>query len=563
MSSVLYDIPLDTWFEVAELLDTQDLINLRIVNKHFHYIFSLNTIWKPLATSRWFKIDDQPREIIKDTKEYFAYYTERNQIDVDISKSMEKIVHSTNSNEIFEIGWSLVNLRYKAIPKLVQLKSFGANLSIKYYSHMILCSIRHGEVIKLLQELGSKYLTPIDGDAEDLLFKLSYIDPAFDRLLPFRQKIIENTIEAVQLHPKLDESTPSSLRILIIRNCLIQCLNFQKDTHPFTPYQQQYVEDSFILRVYAGEALGSKIVFESIVQKIAKYFDVESILTESFMIVKDDTFHDGKAYILMTPKKAKVFSHRHIIRTLGLRQSDLEKLLIPLTNKHILNEVIGTEIHFGLFESEIAKNNSYDEIYNISHSSIRKSHIQFFNHLLHAILSNPKFSGDLLSSTITHREIAEQLFIENLTRELPFNCVHFQNGLLNEQFSSQQLKTSIIKNFYKFSHLNIYSEDSYEKIRTPLKFKIGQIVHHTRTGQIGVIIGHKNEYFTIFNQYGETRVCDKDTLLQMQDITKLDLHILTTELWIGVLFTHFDFEQDRFIPTQHLLNLFPNLRIMN
>lgn len=555
-------ISADTLYEVAELLDVDDIVNLGKVNKRLRQDLSSNRVWKRLTKKRWFMIDDIPFSSIGDVTDYYAYYRQRALWDCTIRDFLKLVADddkNVDSSKIFDYGWRMLSMRHLAIPMLNEIRRTGKNLTVKYYASSVLTSIRHGELFQTLLEYArnddAQFSQP-STCAEELFFKLSYMDPAFDNILPRRKFVIEKVIEMVPKHPSYSESMPNAKKVLIIAAILYKLV--EKPSY-FTP-NLKGIEDYSILRVYAGEANGNKLIIESIIQKIASYFDIECSLTETFLTVKD--VKGDLSYLLITEERQREFNHSDLLR--ALYQPDvLENLLQPLSTKSLLRKFFETtELSYC---TKFASNGCNDT-YRRSRISFHENIFRIFQQYYRVHSSHYQFLKEGNTVNIQDPTVLNEAGLRTMFQLLSVSCP-FDVGLIptSELINSAAIKhykNYIIENFYTFSNMGIEpfsSEDLTPELKQP-KLKIGEVVYHERSARYGIIVALKSSgkdvYYMILTDCARLYVLGEDGLATLEFFPPVLYDLITREPLVGLFFKSLDENSRKFIPTRHLKKLF-------
>lgn len=549
-------IPSDTWYEIAELLDVNDIRNLRCVSKSLHETFSSNRIWKPLSQTRWFSIDDQPVALLKDVQDFYSYYRQRAIIDAQIQETVNNLAVSDDARQILEQGWDIIKMNYKAVPILNELRLKSNSFPVKYYATELLGSIRRSEVFRVLSELKKSGVVSADSP-EELFLQFTYADPSFDDLLPFRRKVIEEVIDRVQTHLLNRNDVSSSYKVLWIRKILLEVI--KKPALIEECYGNTvYTEDVSILRIYAGEVNGTNTVMNAIVQKIASYFDVKSTLTKMFLVVEDSSFHTGRSYVLGRRNKASVVSYEHLRRSTGYSVEELNKLLKALTIEDLV------------FEGLSQKTPAFCAQEHFPHK-FRNSKVPFPSTRLQGLfLSYLKGITSELGTESNHTAAFERLcrgdetlntpFI-SVMRWFPFDILQIKHHKHFEFWTMEQTKEWLIKDHFVFQDTHHFSPfgEAIEEGHQELQFKIGDVVYH-RSGDYAVIKGHNNEVYDLLTHMNSFRSCQESTLTKVNHLNHEIFTALSRVFWIGYYFKDFDDEKCRFIPRKQVIESCPSLK---
>lgn len=531
-------LPDDILYEVAELLDAKDIANLRCVNKRLCQVFSANRVWKPLTKSRWFKIDDIPLTLFENVEDYCEYYRNRNRIDVQIQKTIENMVDGDGIEDILKNGWHIVNLKHDSKPILNELRRKGRDLSVRYYASSLLYTIRLAKLLKYLKEL------PTLNCAEELYFMVSYMDPAFDNLLPYREKIISKTIRVVARQKAFKEDTSNAVKVGLIACVLYGVIK----KSPLIKPNLKGLEDCSILRFYAGESNGTKLMIDAIVQKIASLLGINCSITKFFLKVENNS--DDKCFVSLANNKIRILSYSTILRESRSETDVLNQLLkpIPLTEHlQLFDDPIG-QSYFSQFP--LLQRN---EVYKYSRQIFNEDNfitIKFFLDQHEARRYPEHHITDLAIGVIFKGFSTLSPFLLPYSPQIPNSAV--ERYIENTINHFEKLTTYELEPFS--------SSDMRPNFNTPI-FKIGDVIFHETFGEYGIVMGvkptDKEVFHQVFVDYGKITVFSDQRLEKIDEMNKDIYTLLTKEPLIGLFFSHYDKELKKFIPTKYLAKLFP------
>lgn len=347
-------LPQEIWIDIAQLLDAEDLFNLRLCCKRLNRIVSSRAIWKPRCYQNW--LNHQSHDLLNEDitpriDDWFYYYRSRNRIDQHLGYILKQISQECDGAKNQESLRLL--LRYKppmVIPLLhrtVKRGFLGQNASFDVVTlcQRLLTTFRHRHVYELFsnQEETSEFVH----NAEETFFlPLAAIDPSFDRLLHFRTIFFERIHVFIKKEFNNLEDflrLPTTLRVDKLICYLLEALDiFNSDRHLF-------LEDFMLLRIYAGETAGHPLVILSIIQSLASRYGVETVLCGSYLIIHDSRLKDRETYLTFSSAGVpKIFTRRRLIQSLKrivgssdyiIRSEILPSILLPLKHKELLTTV--------------------------------------------------------------------------------------------------------------------------------------------------------------------------------------------------------------------------------
>ncbi|CDH10781.1 uncharacterized protein ZBAI_02567 [Zygosaccharomyces bailii ISA1307] len=156
----------------------------------------------------------------------------------------------------------------------------------------------------------------------------------FDLLLPHRQRVLNGVHTLVKQEHGLDGflAMPATLRVDRLVCFLMGLLAPQRQQQQHQ--QQLCLEDFMLLRVYAGETQGHPLLVLSIVQTLAAYYGVETVLCGSYLVIRDTQLRAGETYLTVSSRGVpKIFTRRRLVQS-------LRRILGGSTEQTITNQVL-------------------------------------------------------------------------------------------------------------------------------------------------------------------------------------------------------------------------------
>ncbi|CCD25515.1 SCF ubiquitin ligase complex subunit MDM30 NDAI_0F01970 [Naumovozyma dairenensis CBS 421] len=387
-------LPLEIWSQIVSDISLKDLFKLRRVNKILNEKLSSNTIWKAKSYEYWLrhqnndviteykrckmlpKVPTKGQESIPENKRiWFDYFQKRFQMDLKFIRELNNFVDQEFEKDIMEdrqkVYWNayfdlirsyprafLIPLLHRLILKSpVSFTGYDKDADseklrydAKYHAIKILRSLRHSQCYNALVGVDDnleprKFLTLRDDELmESFLLKWNAMDNSFDTLVKFRPKFyndINNQIKQkfngyLKDFKKLD----TFKKIEIITQVVIDNLHWDKEAHINNQGRfdeaETKVESFMLLRVYAKEIEPSASLFFSIVQKIARLFDIQAKMTLTALLCLDEKDPDNYYYVFFNLEdiykgSCTIRDKRWLSRSLGASERELfTRSLLPL-----------------------------------------------------------------------------------------------------------------------------------------------------------------------------------------------------------------------------------------
>lgn len=363
MPSLVYDLPQELWIEIFENLSYEDLLRLRLCCKTLNETVSLDWIWGQRCMERWVKSDAEDmlaqkmdgNESLVRKGSWFYYFRLRNRMDRHALNTMQKLKNCLEEGTY----WSKMEHLLKCGPMIIQLlkkleaKGYESTtpFEITYLSRQVLLTMRHMQLFDYIDSASNAEAAEWVHYAEETVFlPLCAMDPAFNRLLPFRSKIMKQV--RTQVEQNFEDLSqfmllPSTLRLDKLMKYLFDALEKNRLDH-VRQHTRYYLDDFMLLRVYSGEAKGHPLVLLSIIQAVAERYEVECALCEKFLIVRDDRIRNGETYVTITQTGSpRIFTRKNLVSSLCrifpsrdvVISSVIPKLLQPLRTRDILLKI--------------------------------------------------------------------------------------------------------------------------------------------------------------------------------------------------------------------------------
>ncbi|SCU92972.1 LAME_0F02212g1_1 [Lachancea meyersii CBS 8951] len=566
-----FGLPKEIWLTIFEYLDTIDLLRFRACSHEFNELVKTPYIWMSRCRARWVKIEEGDflagqlslplRGPSKD--DWFYYYRYRNRMDEHIMNSLSGIAEC-GKLELETYGDCMNRcLKYAAfsIPLLRSLELEGYTeqrpFDITFLARQLLLMMRH----KCFFEFIDRSLAPeanewVHHAEESVFLPLGTMDLAFNRLLPHRTKIFN------QVHSQLKENfpdisqfmqLPDTLRIDKIMKYLFLALNEARSDRPLQR-PRHFLDDFMLLRVYAGEAKGHPIVLLAIIQEVSSFYDVETVLCEEFLIVRDARIRTGETYVTISPAGSpRIFTRKNLVDSLcrifpsrqAVLSSVIPKMLQPVRTQDLLTK---------LFDewSPHCKKSYWDMVPEKNIESLRS---------LMPYSKHPPRCSDyeyyqaywkLKSSSIQEqfRRLGENHFIHFVKSRYPHDnlFMHASFEQIGNDSSGLSGPRSLDPLFEKYS------------VSKTLSSLVGSVVRDKRTDAHFILVSTKSaeggsQYVSLLDPFGDICILLREDIKmakpqEIDDAVLAELmHSLSlTEL--GLFFTKFDRHSNRFIPSR-------------
>lgn len=504
--------PQEIWNNISSFLLTEDLFNLRLVSKCVDEKVKYHTIWKFRCEKQWLEhqshdvlnqkefFEDQKLIDTRENNNWIHYYRYRSRIDSSVIKQLHQLVNVYDNAEYWKIFSNILRMKRELIiPILHSIVSsdFNDDMVLTTIAGDLLTTIRHKHLFELLNiENSVKKARHLNDTPMELLFlEMATVDPSFDRLLKYREKV-QNQVHDI-LHQKFELDSflqlPSTIRVDKITRVLYDVLNLQKWASNPTWGDRLYTEDFLLLRIYAGEVKGYPLIILSIIQSLAAVYNIDTELSCVYLIIKDHKLRNGESYLTISPKGIpKIFLKQHLIRTLG--ESNYHDFIKPLTNGDVIrltfNELADTKKSrwsIVKYDSQCSLIRQRDMIYPYSKLPIMHTAVGPYS-LVHSVRHtelSSRFNKMINNSIIT--SIQQNFPGDSIYLDREFPNVSYEEWLLHKY------SISMTKNQTRTNQIG--------------KFML------TRNGELVCIAGVKEEalnskrfYYTVINSIGEYTV---------------------------------------------------------
>lgn len=260
-------------YKIVGYLDVKDAAKLRQLNKSIKVDVDAAPIWKREVERRWLSQFDQKSEKPRRGMSYAEYYSKRRLIDLDVIKTLHKIIDDDSSKRVFKECWRLVKKKNLITPILNKIRNSSLNrnkLSLRYFATEILRAIRRGTTYELIDRAVAAGTVPYNHlfeNYEEVLYLLGHFDPGFDNLAPHREEILSIMKTFVEEVPEFSTASPGEKVRIILKTVHHYLYDREKNVAI-----GHYAEDNVLLRTYLKEARGHPIVIIAMVEKIAQDF---------------------------------------------------------------------------------------------------------------------------------------------------------------------------------------------------------------------------------------------------------------------------------------------------
>jgi hypothetical protein len=406
---------------------------------------------------------------------------------------------------------------------------------MKYLSTNLLNTIRRNQGISYLSKGFDK------SDAEDFFFKMSYLDPSFDELLPYRTKILDEVSRTVR--SGIIDGTFEKSPIAIVKatvDVLFKVCHCDTDHEVVQDnFSGNSTEEYSILRVYSGEVVGSMWIQYSIIQKISSLFGIKSTVSETFLVIEDASFNNGAVLLFLKGDKPQFISMNYL-ESLFLRQESED------TIRYITAETILKVWHHST--SIIEKSQIRYTASDVSLNIYPKSKSPFYSRIV-----NTLWIIESLKSTSKigpHNPSVLQGIIEEQKRLFPFDSC-----IIDKE--NNRLHKSLPEDFFDFPHTHRYIPFTRANVPEP-EFHTGQIVY-SRHKFFGVILCPiyeeditSNEAYTVTYKVLTIKITNSiwRSLQPVDEITEESLSFVKSFPLIGKYFDRFDPQSNLFIPNK-------------
>ncbi|SCU78059.1 LAMI_0A03268g1_1 [Lachancea mirantina] len=361
----------DIWIEIATFLTYGDLLSVRSCSTWLNKVITSDEVWRPICEQRWLKNDYKvfanyrKRAETNGFKCLFDFFKYRNHIDETIVKTLRKLGQGDDDiRHYWDSFRSLMDYGDLIMPLLTENSRNGytgthgahgphnESFEFTFLANQLLTAMQHGLVFDLINCCSGDATTLewVHYAEETVFLPFSALDLSFNLLLPHRSSCFNEVNDA--LHQSFKnwsefKSLPSTLKVDRVMKHLFQVLTNRRNPQ-WDSLSRFYLDDFFLLRVYAGEARGHPLVLLAIIQAFASFYGIEAILCEEFLIVRDEKVRSGQTYITVSQAgRPRIFTQKGLIesmcRIFPSRQAVLNtvipRLCQPLKTKSLLTKL--------------------------------------------------------------------------------------------------------------------------------------------------------------------------------------------------------------------------------
>lgn len=559
--TVDWSLPKELWLKISNDLDMEDSLALANVNRQLRSIFKTKELLIIQAKKRWFSAGDQSidKPDLGDLWEEFNVFEHclrRVKIDQYLLQRLQDVTKMTDGLEIFDEMEDIIDHGDAFIPIALKLVDQYEELTLRYYAIQFLMARRHSVAFDTIDEYYEKINHQNDSSLnelpEDLVFKLCHLDPAFDKLLPHRNKVLNEVVKLVK-QAELSKESPDYLRSMIslVHSSFIKTVKF----HEYAFYDSE--EDKSIMRLYAGETAGPTIYQIAIYQKILSLLEIKSELSPGFLIFPGNGQSNQKLYVqMLSLHDIEILTHDEflgLLSSLHLDALQMNKISSPIQSDFLINAVLAPgetdSLRIQLMEGEVDMNR--DEVYPSSRIELSPT---FFTVAFHYWMHTPSdLQGidSLITLTLPRMVFGDMPLTYILIRESSF----FENPIDDLNMSIQDAF------FYDFEKMNLCDDDSegslLEELNINIEFRLGDIVYDNE-GTVGVICHafyNKETSGPLYILYiGNDDFIGVDEVVLNKNPKESEMWMfLEDQKYMGPFFHRYDNKQKRFVPTERLL----------
>ncbi|CEP60452.1 SCF ubiquitin ligase complex subunit MDM30 LALA0_S01e11210g [Lachancea lanzarotensis] len=576
MGSSAFDIPKEIWLSVFGHLNSQDLLSLRLCSHKFNELVKTQSIWASRCYTRWLKVEkedilaqqlDGPSRL-QPKDDWFYYFRYRNRIDTHVMNTLFSIVKDKSQkwDNYGDLMAGLSKYGILMVPLLRKMEFEGyidrRSFVVTYLGRQLLQMLRHRSFFQLVNQAFAAEANEWVHYAEATVFlPLATMDIAFDRLLSHRNKIFAQV--DLRLSQNFEDRSqfmklPPTLRLDNIMKYLFQALDMARADQ--LPQQTRYFLDDFLLlRVYAGEARGHPILLLAIIQMISTRYNIETMLCESFLIVRDERIRSGETYVAISQSGyPRIFTRKNLVESMqhsvpdrhAVLSSVLPKMLQPLKLQDLLCKIFDEfSPHCKKSYWDMASDKRMVSLRTLMpHSRIPAQCLDYEYYQMYWKLWRTSFQGQIsgllgkaflrfTNSRYPHDRLVVHHMIDVEAEPEEENSATFLNGprslyLLFSRYSAGE------------SDLSLVGRIVQEKDRD-----LAQVIVATKTSPRG------SQYVNLLNPFGELTVLLKDDtrILEPERISlgviQELLHCLSLSD-LGLFFSHFDEGTHKFVLSQ-------------
>lgn len=419
----------------------------------------------------------------------------------------------------------------------------GIDFDVKTHASYFLSSLRHRLTFQLMQEVISRYPRFFDHQDTELFFlRWSTRDPDFDLLLPYRDRFYKEIHKLIKSRYGIENFSelPPSEKVnkitMLVMGLIMDDLPYGSNSTGST------MEDLLISRVYAQEQrIPHRLITYSIIQKVASFYGVETILSTLFLNIYDPRFQAGQSYLYIDGREYWIRGKDPVLQFLNNASGYLEPLsqneIYDILEGAVLDSIPTSRYEFGINYNCIhssASISSTDKFYfrsifdAFSLIEITNSEEQY-DHILDDIfmLAMKIFPGDIVTIGMWSMNFGRRMYLErfNLEEFLRQRQFFWMDSLANYQHLGKFVESDQEVNVVLNSTNSVPPNQGFESCVTL-----------DREGQIKVSY-HRLSRF----------------VKSRQDIDEYLDSIPTAEL--GWLFSKVDYSTGRLVPNKRFENL--------
>ncbi|SCV05913.1 LANO_0H17942g1_1 [Lachancea nothofagi CBS 11611] len=571
MQCSAYNLPKEVWLVVFEYLEYDDLLRLRTCSHKFNDLVKIQWVWGARCHKRWLQVEDEDflaSQLTNGTRgcskdDWFYYYRYRNRVDKHTFNTLCLIAACKQIGSYKNRLENLLKYGALIVPLLrdLELRGYSNNLpfDVTFLARQLLLTMRHKSLFAFIESsIASKANQWVHYAEESVFLPLAAMDLAFNRILPHRAKIIQQVHSMVK-HDFQDLSEfmqlPSTLRLDKIMKYLFQALNGARQEH-LRQATRYYLDDFMLLRVYAGEARGHSIVLLAIIQAVSSHYNVETVLCEEFLIVRDSRIRSGETYVTISVAGApRIFTRKNLVdsmcRVFPDRQvvlnSIIPKMLQPLRTHDLMFKIFDEwsphckKSYWNVVSEKSIKN--LEALMPHSRFPVRVSDYEYFQAF---------WKLKIASIQRQFRNLGGAHFLQFVELQYPHDTILIGSALNRPHQDGDSNFLGGPQNFKP-----LYEKYSLSKSPSPL---LGRIVCDRRIATKYIVLAAKiaengSHYLNLLDPFGDVHVLLREDvevadgqILSPQDVQHL-VHLLSLSD-LGLFFSKFDTQSNAFQPSQ-------------
>lgn len=338
-NSILEKLPQEIFDLILKKLDKEDGKALRLTSHILKAMSEYSICWKYWMYNRWFFIEDARFNEMRNAElnkigNYYKYYLQREIEDCQMRFSFEKMASEYDDVSKIQGVWNFVkkfDSELKVIPFLLTYEQENLNIyGLKKERHENFVSQLY-LIDMLYRTYRSRFLFEIIGDSfsntkdyliEEAYYQISHFDPAFYKIVSFRDSVHRHVCKSVRNYMSNTISSTKEMRLTNIDIVgfiaqeipkAISVVSKQKLKQPISQPHLITAENPFksieslsILRYYCGEIINPSIEMKyAVIQKIASFFGIKITFSRIFLLVDSEVELESPKVLVFKDNKLR------------------------------------------------------------------------------------------------------------------------------------------------------------------------------------------------------------------------------------------------------------------